>query len=155
MNAATLCTRDVATCGPDETIVDAAARMRSLHTGDLVVVRGNDGACIPVGLLTDRDIVLAVVSAQADPAALFVRDLMSSPAVLAHRDDDIWRLVRRMRQYGVRRLPVVGNDGNLMGIVALDDLLRAAAGLLDELGLVASRQLHFEAKQRPARMTGN
>ncbi|WP_157654968.1 CBS domain-containing protein, partial [Burkholderia ubonensis] len=61
MNAATLCTREVATCGPRTTVVEAAERMRGLHAGDLVVVREQDGVRVPVGVLTDRDIVLAVV----------------------------------------------------------------------------------------------
>ncbi|KVD18066.1 hypothetical protein WI80_03275 [Burkholderia ubonensis] len=148
MNAATLCTREVATCGPRTTVIEAAERMRGLHAGDLVVVREQDGVRVPVGMLTDRDIVLAVVSPDADAAALFVGDVMSEPAVVAHGDDDVWLLARRMRRHGVRRLPVVANDGGLIGVVTLDDLLHAAASLLDELRLVAARQPHLEEKRR-------
>ncbi|WP_175951886.1 CBS domain-containing protein [Burkholderia sp. BCC0405] len=148
MNAAMLCTRDVATCSARMTVVDAAARMRDAHAGDLIVVRERDGRCEPVGMLTDRDIVLAVVSPEVQPASLFVGDVMSEPVAIAHVDDDIWLLAKRMRQHGVRRLPVVGDDGELVGIVSLDDLLRAAAALLDELRLVAARQPYFEEKQR-------
>ncbi|WP_408580103.1 CBS domain-containing protein [Burkholderia gladioli] len=54
-----------------------------------------------------------------------------------------------MRQHGVRRLPVVGDAGELLGIVTLDDLLRAAAELLDELRLVAARQVYFEQSRHP------
>ncbi|BBA44812.1 MULTISPECIES: CBS domain-containing protein [Burkholderia] len=148
MNAAMLCTRDVATCSTRMSVVEAAARMRDAHAGDLVVVREREGRCEPVGMLTDRDIVLAVVGPDAQPASLFVGDVMSAPVAIAHADDDIWLLAKRMRQHAVRRLPVVGDDGELIGIVSLDDLLRAAAGLLDELRLVAARQPYFEEKQR-------
>ncbi|WP_028218992.1 CBS domain-containing protein [Paraburkholderia oxyphila] len=151
MKAATLCTREVATCGPDMSIVEAAARMRALHAGDLVVVREADGVRTPLGVLTDRDIVLAVVCPDAAPGRLYAGDVMSAPAVVAHGADDIWLLARRMRLHGLRRLPVVGEDGGLIGIVTLDDLLQAAASLLDELRLIAARQPHFEEKRRGQR----
>lgn len=148
MNAFALCTREVATCGPQTSIVEAAASMRALHAGDLVVVREEAGVRVPVGVLTDRDIVLAVVSQDTSPAKLYAGDVMSAPAVLANGNDDFWLLVRRMRLHGVRRLPVVGEDGALVGIVTLDDLLHAAANLLDELRLIAARQEHLEEKRR-------
>jgi len=148
MNALTLCTRAVATCDLQTTIVEVAARMRALHAGDLVVVNEQSAVREPVGVLTDRDIVLAVVSQDASPAKLYAGDVMSAPAVLAHGSDDFWLLAKRMRLHGVRRLPVVSDDGALVGIVTLDDLLHAAANLLAELRLVAARQEHFEAKHR-------
>ncbi|WP_176049726.1 CBS domain-containing protein [Burkholderia sp. BCC1644] len=148
MNAAMLCTRDVATCFATITVAEAARRMRDAHAGDLVVVREQEGCLLPVGMVTDRDIVLAVVSPDAEAGSLFVGDIMSEPVAIANGGDDVWLLAKRMRQHGVRRLPVVGDDGELVGIVALDDLLRAAAALLDELRLVAARQPYFEEKQR-------
>ncbi|KVL11259.1 CBS domain-containing protein [Burkholderia cepacia] len=148
MNAAMLCTRDVATCPARTTVVEAAARMRDAHAGDLVVVHEQEGRRKPIGMVTDRDIVLAVVSPGAEADALFVGDIMSAPVAVADVDDDVWLLAKRMRQHGVRRLPVVGDDGELVGIVSLDDLLRVAAALLDELRLVAARQPYFEEKQR-------
>jgi CBS domain-containing protein len=147
MIAITLCTREVASCSPQTSIVEAAERMRALHTGDLVVVREEGGVRMPAGMLTDRDIVLAVVSPGAAARTLDASDVMSAPAVVAHGSDDIWLLAKRMRLHGVRRLPVVGDDGGLMGIVTLDDLLHAAANLLDELRLIAARQPHFEEKR--------
>jgi CBS domain-containing protein len=148
MNAITLCTLDVATCGPQTSIVEAAEHMRATHAGDLVVVSEEQGVRLPVGILTDRDIVLAVVSADAPARTLYVGDAMSAPAVTVHGADDIWLIAKRMRLHGVRRLPVVGDDGGLVGIVTLDDLLHAAADLLDDLRLIAARQPYFEEKRR-------
>lgn len=148
MNAITLCTREVATCGPQSSIVEAAETMRAMHAGDLVVVREEAGVRVPAGILTDRDIVLAVVSSDAPPSTLYAGDVMSAPVVVAHGTDDIALLAKRMRLHGVRRLPVVGDDGALVGIVTLDDLLHAAADLLDELRLIAARQPYFEDKRR-------
>ncbi|WP_175948317.1 CBS domain-containing protein [Burkholderia pyrrocinia] len=148
MNAAMLCTRDVATCTTRATVVEAAEMMRDAHAGDLVVVHEQEGRYVPVGMVTDRDIVLTVVHADEEAGSLFVGDIMSAPVAIANAADDIWLLAKRMRQHGVRRLPVVGGDGELVGVVSLDDLLRAAAALLDELRLVAARQTYFEEKQR-------
>ena len=81
MNAITLCTREVATCGPQSSIVEAAEKMRAMHAGDLVVVREEAGVCVPVGILTDRDIVLAVSKAQSEgynPDATRLVDFMGS-----------------------------------------------------------------------------
>nr|WP_057927088.1 CBS domain-containing protein [Burkholderia ambifaria] len=142
-----LCTRDVAMCSTRATVVEAAEMMRDAHTGDLVVVREQEGRRAPIGVVTDRDIVLTVVGADAEAGSLFVGDIMSTPVSIGNVDDDIWLLAKRMRQHGVRRLPVVDGDGDLVGVVSLDDLLRAAAALLDELRLVAARQTYFEEKQ--------
>ncbi|WP_408580104.1 CBS domain-containing protein [Burkholderia gladioli] len=77
MNAARLCTREVVTCSARITLAEAAATMRAEHAGDLVVVREQDGQRWPVGILTDRDIVVAVVGQDAEPDALLVGELMS------------------------------------------------------------------------------
>ncbi|HHL4078170.1 CBS domain-containing protein [Burkholderia sola] len=92
MNAAMLCTRDVAMCSVQTTVVEAAAMMRDTHAGDLVVVREREGRCEPVGMLTDRDIVLAVVGPDAPAGSLFVGDIMSAPVAVADVDDDLWLL---------------------------------------------------------------
>lgn len=73
---------------------------------------------------------------------------MPSPAVVAQGSDHIWPLARRMRQHGMRRLPVVDEEGGLIGIVALDDLLHATEELVDELHYVAARQPRLEEKRR-------
>jgi CBS domain-containing protein len=73
---------------------------------------------------------------------------MSSPAITAFEWEDGWRLLRRMRLHGVRRMPVVDDADALIGIVTLDDLLRFSAEFLSELGHVGGRQRFFEEKAR-------
>ncbi|WP_184228931.1 CBS domain-containing protein [Paraburkholderia youngii] len=148
MNAGTICTRDVTICRRQATILEAAQLMREQHVGDLVVVETIGGHSVPVGMLTDRDIVLAIVAKQANPEKIFVNDVMSSPPALVAEGDDFWLAASRMRLNGVRRLPVVDTAGALTGIVTLDDLLEAVAGLLSELSLVTDRQPHIEEKNR-------
>ncbi|MGF6744197.1 CBS domain-containing protein [Paraburkholderia atlantica] len=122
--------------------------MREQHVGDIVVVETIGGRSVPVGMLTDRDIVLAIVAKQANSEKIFVNDVMSSPPALVDAGDDLWLAASRMRLNGVRRLPVVDAAGALTGIVSLDDLLEAVAGLLSELALVTDRQPHIEQKTR-------
>ncbi|SAL84649.1 CBS domain-containing protein [Caballeronia choica] len=148
MNAGKICTLDVIVCGTDASALDAARLMRANHVGDLVVIDKANGNRRPVGMVTDRDIVVSVVAKEVDAAGLLVTDIMSSPAITAFEWEDGWRLLRRMRLHGVRRMPVVDDADALIGIVTLDDLLRFSAEFLSELGHVGGRQRFFEEKAR-------
>ncbi|MDO8371905.1 MAG: CBS domain-containing protein [Pseudomonadota bacterium] len=129
-----ICTRSV-TIAFRTTSVDGAARlMRDNHVGCLVVVDGVEGRRIVVGVLTDRDIVTAVVAPGLDPAALTVDEVMTTDLVTAREDDSLIDLMRSMRRKGVRRVPVVGGQSELIGVVTLDDVLGV---LSEELGLLA------------------
>jgi CBS domain-containing protein len=116
--------------------------------GDLVVIDSTNGKRRPLGFLTDRNIVVAVVAKEVDATTLFVTEIMTSPAITAFDWEDEWHVLRRMRLHGVRRMPVVDDTGDLIGIVTLDDLLRLAAEFLFELGQMCGRQLFFEEKAR-------
>ena len=127
LNAGEVCTRGV-TIAFRKTPLNAAARlMRENHVGCLVVVDETAGANIVVGMLTDRDIVIAVVAADLDPSLLSVEDVMSTELLTAREDDSLIDLVRSMRRRGVRRLPVVGAQGELIGLVTMDDVLEVLA----------------------------
>lgn len=133
LTAGEICTRSV-TIAFKKTPVDGAARlMRENHVGCLVVVEETGGQRIVVGVLTDRDIVTAVVASAIDPTTLCVEDVMVTDLVTAREDDSLIDLVRSMRRKGVRRIPVVGGQGELIGVVALDDVLNV---LSEELGLL-------------------
>lgn len=130
-----ICTRNV-TIAFKATTVDGAARlMRENHVGCLVVVDEAGGLRIVVGVLTDRDIVTAVVAPGLDPATLCVGDVMSTDLVTAREDDSLIDLMRAMRRKGVRRIPVVGGQGELIGVASLDDVLDILA---QELGLLVA-----------------
>ena len=130
-----VCTRSV-TIAFKSTPVDGAARlMRENHVGCLVVVDEVEGKRIVVGLLTDRDIVTGVVAPGLDPATLHVEDVMTTDLVTAREEDSLIDLMRTMRRKGVRRIPVVAGQGELVGVVALDDVLDILA---QELGLLVA-----------------
>jgi CBS domain-containing protein len=136
-----ICTTDVVFCDRQATVPQVARLLRSKHTGDVVVVDDPDGERVPVGLVTDRDIVVRVIGADLDPQQVTAGQLMRTPVVTAADSEDSSQAIARMRAHGVRRLPVTGPGGRLVGIVTLDDLLRlivADAGSL--LGIVAKEQ---------------
>lgn len=130
-----ICTRNV-TIAFRQTALNGAARlMRENHVGCLVVVDEVAGQRIVVGVLTDRDIVTAVVAADLDPSAVRVGEVMSTDLITAREDDSLIDLMRIMRRKGVRRVPVVGGQGELRGMATLDDVLSILA---EELGLLVA-----------------
>ena len=149
MKAADICTREVITCPSGTTILEACKIMRANHVGDIVAVESTPGGKPrPLGILTDRDIVLEVLAREADAGKLFVGDAMSAPLVVAYDWEDVWQVAKRMRLHAIRRMPVVDEAGALVGVVTLDDLLDSACALLSELSLATGRQPHFELKHR-------
>jgi CBS domain-containing protein len=147
MTVGDICTRTVVTATPDDTIAEAARRMRDRHVGNLVVV---DAAKRPIGILTDRDIVISAVAQSPDKLdALRVGDVMTGNVVTAHAHDTVEPALLKMRRLGIRRLPVVGHDGRLEGIVTLDDLLERIGNELDLLrSLVTAGQQRERVSRR-------
>jgi len=123
LSAGEICTRSVTIAFRSTSLNGAARLMRENHVGCLVVVDEVDGLRIVSGLLTDRDIVTAVLASDLDPAKLHVEDVMSTDLVSAREADSLIDLVRTMRRKSVRRIPVVGGQGELVGLVTLDDVL--------------------------------
>jgi CBS domain-containing protein len=128
-----ICTRSV-TMAFRQTPLDEAARlMRENHVGCLVVADDMPDQRTVIGLLTDRDIVTAVVAADLAPSALRVEDVMTTDLVVAREEDSVIDLIRTMRSKGVRRVPVVGQQNELIGIVTFDDVLGILSEELDLL----------------------
>jgi len=130
-----ICTRQVTIAFRRTSLHDAAGLMRTSHVGCLVVVDESNGQRRVVGLLTDRDIVTAVIAPGLDAKALTVGDVMTTDLATAREDDSLIDLMRIMRAKGVRRVPVVGELNELVGIATLDDVL---AILAEELSLLVA-----------------
>lgn len=125
-----LAIKPVITASARMTIAEAARAMKQKNVGALVVV--NAGR--PLGVLTDRDIVVDVVAAGKDPDAVRVEDVMRKRPATLREDLGLMDAARIFAKTGVRRLPVVDKAGRVSGIVALDDLMML---LGNEMGLVA------------------
>jgi len=143
-----ICTPDVVSCGPATTVQAAAVLMRSKHTGDLVVVDDPEQDKVPLGIITDRDIVVEVLAKGLNPATTTVRSLLRTPVIIAHEHEDASEALERMRTHGVRRLPVVGSGGRLAGIITLDDVLKLAAADLNALVDIVGKEQVREHRSR-------
>ena len=143
MNVGKICRRQVVTVTPRTDLVTAAELMREKHVGFLIVVEPEPHAQVgrPVGVLTDRDIVISIVARSADPTLLTVGDVMTREPVMVDESDPVEAALRTMRRMGLRRLPVVGARGMLVGVLSLDDVLDMLAAEIGDLsGAVRSEQ---------------
>ena len=127
MTAGEVCTRIVTIAYRGTVLSEAARLMREQHVGCLVVVEQADPGRVVVGILTDRDIVVSVVARDLDARLMSVGEAMTTDVVTARESDSVIDLLELMRRKGVRRIPVTGPQGVLIGIVALDDLLEVVA----------------------------
>ena len=110
--------KEMVVARPDETVAQVAARMKEGHVGAIVVV--DDGG--PIGIVTDRDLVTRVLAQGASPATKIAMVMTTKPETL-RVDAMLDEAVTRMKERGVRRLPLVDGEGHLVGMVALDDLI--------------------------------
>jgi CBS domain-containing protein len=117
----------VVCCEADATIPDVAALMRKHHVGDVIVVEGQAENRIPLGIITDRDIVIEAVALDIDASVLTAGDLMSAPLVSVAEDAGLVETLRQMRSHKIRRVPVVTPAGTLYGIVTADDIMNLMA----------------------------
>jgi CBS domain-containing protein len=142
-----ICSRDPVVAAPDATIAAAARLMRQHHVGSVIAVAGT-GVRVPLGIVTDRDIVVEVTATDLDPNTITVGDIMRREMVTVRADEGVLGAMRIMRANGIRRLPVVNADGKLLGVVAFDDLLDVVAEELTALNKVVGREQLREASER-------
>lgn len=140
MYTGTVGTQQVETCGANATILQVAELMRSEHVGDLVVVEYRGGKPVPIGIITDRDLVIEVMAMKVDPVSVTAGDVMSRKLVIAYEGEQLEIAMERMRGSGVRRIPLVDSAGVLVGIVTLDDIVEKLASTLADIAHVAHIQ---------------
>ena len=150
MNVGHYCNRSVVIVSGEETATAAAVLMRRYHVGTVVVVEERDEQSHPVGVVTDRDLVIEIMATELDPDAMTVGDLITDPPVLAREDDSLFDTLEVMQRKGVRRVPVVSGSGVLVGIITADDVLGLLAEMLDDLAAMVERQRDLEFRRRPS-----
>lgn len=149
MTIGEICTRVTVFTTRETTVADAAKLMREHHVGSLVVVEDINGSKrVPVGIVTDRDAVVEVMATGLDPNTITVGDIMVQDLVTARESEGVLETMQIMRYKGVRRLPIVGKSGELIGIVSIDDLLEVLAEELSELAKIIAREQARETATR-------
>lgn len=148
MSVGDLCNREVVIVERHESVREAARLMRTHHVGDVVVVEERQGRRFPVGILSDRDLVLEVLAEDLAPEAVDIGDLMSADLLTAQEGDELLDTIKRMKERGVRRLPVVDEAGALVGILALEDLIDLIGEQLRDLVGLLNAELRHERQRR-------
>jgi len=114
--------KSIITIEAEDDVKKAAELMDKHNIGCLVVVSyGN-----PIGIVTERDMLKKVVLQRRDPGKTKVGNVMSAPLVTSHPQTDIRDAVRLMNERRIKKLPVI-EDGNLIGLVSLTDVMRSLA----------------------------
>ena len=149
MSVGEICNRNVAVVAKESSIQEAAELMRKRHVGDLIVVGDDHNRKIPIGILTDRDIVVELIAKKVPADAVTVGDIMSYELVTAMEDDDMLQTLKLMRAKGARRLPVVDAGGSLVGVLTVDDIVELIAATLSDVSKLIERQQHLEQDIRP------
>lgn len=135
------CRRNPCTATAGESVREATRRMDARGVGCVVVV---DAENRPIGMLTDRDVVMKVLRRRRDPDATTVGEVMQGEELSAVTiDAPVERAVRRMHVEGVRRIPVVDHDRRLVGIFAADDAVQLLSSEL--AGLAEAMRAQFPA----------
>ena len=146
MRIADSCKRQVVTATANATLAEIAKLMRNQHVGTVVIVEGRK----PVGIVTDRDIVIETIACGLDARTLVAGEMMTaSPTVVPEEEDAAWAL-KVMRDRGIRRLPVVDGAGALVGIMALDDMLESSATALYDVVQAIGTERLIETQRRKA-----
>ncbi|MEY4195526.1 MAG: hypothetical protein RLZZ226_1894 [Pseudomonadota bacterium] len=148
MSVGLFCNRDTAIAQRGDSILEAARLMRQWHVGCLIVVERDDRGVRPVGIVTDRDLVIEVLAANLEPDAVTVGDLIGAELLTARERDGLWETLRRMQSRGVRRIPVVDADGYLAGILTQDDVLEILVGELSDMVKIPERERTEEHRHR-------
>lgn len=143
-----ICNREVIIVRRDETVMQAAKLMRQHHVGTVVVIEERNEHRVPVGIITDRDLVVGIIATEIDSNLITVGDLIADELVTVKERCGVYEAIQYMRSKGVRRLPVVDDEGGLIGLVTLDDLLALLADEIAALAVLVEHEQKNEARRR-------
>ncbi len=148
MKIGEICSRNVITATDEASILDVVKKMRKHHIGDVIITKRTDGSEKPIGIITDRDIVIELLAEEVSLDTVDVGDVMSMTLVTAPHDADLFETLRFMGIKGVRRIPVLDDDGGLYGVLSVDDIMRVLTKELTFMAEISSRQIERERSSR-------
>lgn len=140
--------RSVVAVEEDANLEDVARLMRENHVGDVVVVEIRDGKPYPIGMITDRDLALEIVGQSVSAEAVTAGDIMMKSVSVARENDNIFEIIKLMNQQGIARLPIISEEGDLIGIVTARRLLQFLIEEMHELATISERQREKEIRLR-------
>ncbi len=128
-----IASHEVITCLETETVQKAAQLMSDADIGSIVITKNDK----PIGIITERDIVVRVVAVGKDPKNILVKDIMTSPLIVVEPNTTITDAMRLMAKSNIRRL-VILNNGELYGIISSRDIIKVSPSLIEILIEMAS-----------------
>ncbi len=147
MSVGEICNRNAVIIGKSDSIYHAAELMREQHVNYLVVVESHLGNNIPIGAITERDIVVNIVAKRRDMDETTIGSVMHPLLMVATDHDNVIQTVKRMRHSSVRCIPVVNAQKALIGTLSIDDILDRLAELLNDIGhILAWQETHSHAE---------
>lgn len=137
--------KELVTCLPTQSIQGISKVMKEKNVGAVVVVEKQK----PIGIITDRDLVVRCIAEDRVAENLVARDIMTSPVKTIHASGEIFEALSVMREYNVRRLPVVDNNGFVTSILTLSDVLSLLTNELSALTTISqyNGELHYSWKR--------
>ena len=148
MNLKKIATRNVVTLAPDATVQEAVKKMREFHVGDIVIVKNVAGKTVPLGILTDRDIVMSTVAFGVAPSSVTVEEIMAPALTAAKTTDSFYHVLNLMKEHGIKRVPLVNPAGTLEGIISSEDIVALLASELTDVVKIKERQHSVEIERR-------
>lgn len=143
------CNMNVICCDADANVAEVAALMRRHHVGDVVVLENNpEGLRLPIGIVTDRDILVESISLDIEAKLFTAGDMMTAPLITVREDASLFDAISLMRNKKIRRLPVLTQAGTLFGIVTADDMINLLAS---ELSLMAAAMVEQPGREESLR----
>lgn len=143
MTVSEICNREVRTIQRDGSVLEAAKLMRQHHVGALIVIDKVNDRAIPVGVITDRDLVVEVLATGLDKEAITVDDVMTQELFAVKENTAIHDAINFMRRKTIRRLPIINDNGELVGIITTDDVME----ILSEEVLDLAKLIRYEHKK--------
>lgn len=149
MTAGEYCNREVVIVEPEVSIIEVASMMREYHVGTLVVVDREGDISHPIGVITDRDLVIDVIAQKVPLDALVVKDVMNKELVSVTEQETLLNTIALMQGKGVRRVVVVDGNGSLQGIISADDAVELLAEAMNNLCNLVGREIANEQSMHP------
>ncbi len=148
MSAGEYCNREIVVVSKAEPVQEAITLMRRHHVGDVIVIEQTERGALPIGILTDRDIVLEILAEDVDLNSVRIGDVMSYELITVTENTTLIDTIKLMRQKGIRRMPVVNDKGVLQGLLSVDDLLELLAEQLNDIIALIQKEQNSESKRR-------
>lgn len=148
MTAGEYCNREVVITSPETSITEAAKLMRQHHVGDLVVVEQQGEENMPIGIVTDRDLVVEVLAKDIPLESVTFRDIMNRDLVTVGEEETLLDTLALMQNRAVRRVLIVNSRGGLEGILSADDAIELIAEAMNSLVKLVRREITHEQQLR-------